>query len=443
MRLTLIYPSVGKKKAGEYIKSWQMEPLAIAVLAGLTPNDIEIRFYDDRLERIPFNEPTDLVAISVETFTAKRSYEIAAEYRKQSIRVILGGYHPTLMPEEALEFADSVIIGEAENVWADVIRDAKEGNLQCMYRGRADSLNNYKVDRNIFRNKKYFDISLVETGRGCKFHCEFCSISSFFGNSYCRRATKDVVEEIKNLKKKYIFFVDDNIVSNISAAKDFFKAIIPLNIKWISQASIDIAKDSESLNLMAESGCIGLLIGFESVKDENLIQMGKLHNIGIDYDVAIGKIRDKGIVLYGAFVLGYDHDDKKNIADTVEFAKKHKLFLAAFNHLIPFPGTKLYERFILGNRLKYKKWWLDSHYHFGNVPFYPEKMSTEELENECINARRKFFGLKSILSRSLDLRANCQNWKMASTFFLINSLLRKEVSQKKGLPLGEGKEVLQ
>lgn len=438
MILTLVYPSIGKKEKGKYVKSWQMEPLAMAILAGLTPDNVRINFYDDRFEEIPFDEKTDLVGISVETFTAKRSYEIAAEFMKRGVKVVMGGYHPTFMTDEALGHCDSVVIGEAENVWAEVLRDAEGDRLKRTYESDSEtSLSNMKCDRSIFDGKKYFDISLIETGRGCKYHCNFCSITEFFKGKYRRRPVAEVVREIKMLDKDYYFFVDDNVASDSRSAKELFRALKPLGINWVSQVSIDIAKDDELLDLMRDSGCLGVLIGFESLQKENLLQMGKSHNaITSNYSEALDKIRKKGIIVYGAFVIGYDYDDHETVQETLKFGIDNKLFLIAFNHLTPFPGTPIYNRLKEENRLAYEKWWLSPEYRFGEAPFYPRKISADELGALCLNARKAFYGIASILKRAADLRANCRNWKLVKAFFILNLLLRKEVNQKNNIVLG-------
>lgn len=193
MRITLIQPAIGHRIGEAYIRSWQMEPLPIATLAGLTPSNVDLRFYDDRLEQIPFDEATDAVAIPVETYTANRAYQIASEYRRRGVPVVMGGFHPTLVPDEVTRHAEAIVLGEAEAVWPEVIDDLRHRTLKRRYQGERIGLAMTAVDRSIFRGKRYLPIGLVETGRGCRFPCEFCAIQTFFNRTYRRRDMSAVV----------------------------------------------------------------------------------------------------------------------------------------------------------------------------------------------------------------------------------------------------------
>ncbi|HYR28427.1 MAG TPA: radical SAM protein, partial [Thermoanaerobaculia bacterium] len=361
MRLTLVHPCIGRRVGQPYIRTWQMEPLAPATLAGLTPRDrdTQIRFYDDRTEEIPFDEPADLVALSVETYTAKRSYQIASEYRRRGVPVVMGGFHPTLVPDETLEYAESIVIGEAESVWPRIIDDFRNGRLQRVYRspGRPP-LGGLRPDRSIFEGKRYLPVGLVEAGRGCHFNCEFCAIQTYFKNTQTRRPVEDIIDEIKRVKKPLIFFVDDNITSNMEQAKEFFRALIPLKIRWVSQASINAAHDEEFLRLIKASGCQGILIGFETLNPDNLKKMRKSFNLMKGgYERALANLRRHEIRVYATFILGYDEDGGDTLATTLAFAERHRFYIVAFNHLTPFPGTPLYQRLADENRLLYEKWW--------------------------------------------------------------------------------------
>jgi radical SAM superfamily enzyme YgiQ (UPF0313 family) len=441
MRLTLVHPCIGRRRGQPYIRTWQMEPLAPATLAGLTPRDRDthIRFYDDRTESIPFDEPTDLVAMSVETYTAKRSYQIASEYRRRGVPVVMGGFHPTLVPEEVSEYAESIVIGEAERLWPEVISDFRNGRLQRVYRQPTrPPLVGLRPDRSIFAGKRYLPVGLVEAGRGCHFRCEFCAIQSYFGNTQNRRPVDEIIEEIRRIKKPLIFFVDDNITSNMDQAKEFFRRLIPLKIRWVSQASINAAHDEEFLRLIKKSGCQGLLIGFETLNQENLRRMHKSFNMMKGgYEKALENLRRHEIRLYVTFILGYDEDNGDTLKETLAFAQKHRFYIVAFNHLTPFPGTPLYERLLKEGRLLYERWWLAPEYRYGMVPFTPRGMTAEQVKQRCIEARQKFYSVASIFRRSLDFGVNSQNWFMWSHFFSINLLFRSEVMQRKDFPLGE------
>jgi radical SAM superfamily enzyme YgiQ (UPF0313 family) len=442
MQLTIIHPCVGRRPGEKYIGTWQMEPLPAATLAGLTPKNVCIKFYDDRLEDIPFNEPTDLVAISVETYTAKRVYQIAGEYRRRGVPVVMGGFHATLCPAEVADYAEAVVVGEAEELWPQVIDDFQHGRLQKFYRQAArPSLVGLKPDRRIFKDKRYLPIGLIEWGRGCHFTCDFCAIQTAFKQTQNRRPADEVLQEIKEVwpHKKLIFFVDDNLTSNIRETKEFLKALIPLDIRWVSQASINVAHDEELLDLLVRSGCQGLLIGFESLDPDNLKSMNKGFNtMKGGYEQALANLRRHRIRLYITFVFGYDHDTPASFAESVAFAQHHKFYIAAFNHLTPFPGTPLYNRLQTENRLLYNAWWLDDAYSYNKIPFQPIHLQPDELQRRCVEARREFYSWPSILRRSVD-PVNRASWLMFRNFFLINGMLRAEVNQRDFYPLGDAR----
>ncbi|HEY2115842.1 MAG TPA: radical SAM protein [Candidatus Angelobacter sp.] len=440
MRLTLVHPCVGRRRNQPYIRTWQMEPLAPATLAGLTPRDrdTQVRFYDDRTEAIPFDEPTDLVAMSVETYTAKRAYQIASEYRRRGVPVVMGGFHPTLVPDEAGEYAESIVVGEAEQLWPEVLQDFRHGRLQRVYRQpKRPPLTGLRPDRSIFAGKRYLPVGLIEAGRGCHFRCEFCAVQSYFSNTQTRRPVEEILEEIRRIRKPLIFFVDDNITSNMDQAKEFFRALIPLKVRWVSQASINAAHDEEFLRLIKASGCQGLLIGFESLNPDNLRRMHKGFNLMKGgYEKALANLRRHEIRLYATFILGYDEDMGDTLEATLAFAQRHRFYIVAFNHLTPFPGTPLYKRLQEENRLLYEKWWLDPEYRYGMVPFAPRGLTAEDVKQRCITARQKFYSLSCMLRRGFD-KVNTSNWFMWAHFFSINLLFRSEVLQRKDFPLGD------
>jgi radical SAM superfamily enzyme YgiQ (UPF0313 family) len=447
MRITLIYPSVGRKENRPYVRAWQMQPLSMAVLASLMPPEVEVRFYDDRLEEIPFDEPTDLVAMSVETFTALRAYKIARAFRARGVPVVLGGYHVTLLPEEAGREADAIVVGDAEPVWPQLLDDACRHRLQPVYRGLGRRvLRGIRPRREIFAGKRYQDITLVEFARGCNFTCDFCSITAFHGANQNHRPAREVAAEMEATGSRRFFIVDDNVVSQPAKVRELCRELIPLGIHWVGQASIHIARDESLLELMVRSGCRGVLIGMESLDPANLRAMGKGWNLaGGGYAESLRRFREHGLAVYGTFVFGYDNDDRAVVQRSVDFAREQRLFLAAFNHLVPFPGTPLYERLRREGRLLTPEWWLDPNGRVGDVTFRPRKVSPEELEELCLDARRQFYGWGSIFERLRDRKANASSWLMLSVFLGLNLSAHYDIDLRHGLRLGagrnEGKEV--
>ena len=440
MRLTVIHPAIGHKQGEKYIRTWQMEPLPAATLAGLTPADVDLRFYDDRMEKIPFDEPTDAVAISIETYTAKRAYQIASEYRQRGVPVVLGGFHATLVPDEVQRYAEAIVVGEAEGAWPAVVDDLRHGTLQPRYEQPANpELDGIRVDRSIFRSKRYLPISLIETGRGCKFPCEFCAIQAFFKRTHRARPIDQIVAEIRATKgrAKLFFFVDDNFAGNIKRAKPLLAELARLKIRWVTQMSINAAHDEEFLQLLARSGCTGVLIGIESLNEQNLRAMGKRFNtMRGGYDVAFENLKRHQIRVYGTFVFGYEHDTKASFEDAVDFAIDKRMYIAAFNHLTPFPGTALYKRLLESGRLRFRNWWLDNDYRYNDLPFTPQNLTPREVTELCVAARRRFYSWRSILKRGWS-DTNRGDSVMFRGFFPINAMHRTDISKRNGYPLGD------
>lgn len=439
MHVTFIVPQIGMPTNKKYLKSWQMEPLAIAILAGLTPKDIQVSFFDERIEPIELNNKTDLVAITCETYNAKRAYEISRMYHTRGIPVVLGGYHPTLLPEEAMQYASTIVVGPAEDCWEKVLEDARKGELKRVYaRDKSLPMRFGIPDRSIFKKKSYFGIHCVETSRGCPLSCDYCSITAVNGGNFWRKPVDQLIEEIKNLRTKNVFFIDDNFIGNIRTAKEVLKALIPLNIRWFSQATINVVRDKEILRLLEKSGCVGLLIGFESTNPNTLMEMDKPVNIKAgSYGDVIERLHRKGISIYGAFIVGYDNDQEGDFDSAVDLAIKNRLFMSAFNHLVPFPGTKLYNKLEKEGRLYYPKWWLDPAFRFGDAPFEPQNFTPAQLKEISLEARQRFYEIGSIWRRLYNWRVYRKRPKMLYPYLLMNFLLKNEVTKRQGFPLGK------
>ena len=341
--------------------SWnRMEPTIYAKLKALTPTDIECRLIDTRFEKINYDKPTDFVVMSLTTLNAKYAYEIAKEYRKRGVKVILGGIHANLCPEEAMEHADVLSIGESELIWKDIINDAKNGNLKKIYKseGRYD-FKDYKMDLSIFKGKHYMPIHCVETSRGCLFKCEFCSLAPMYNQQIVYRDADDVVEEIKSYKDPFIVFTDENFGNNIKHTSEILKKIIPLKKHWSAQMSVNSLQQDEFVALMKKSGCVNVFIGFESVDKNVLETMNKISNLKLDmYKQAMDNCVKNDIAISCGFLNGYIDNDKDSIDANWEFANSFQFFNCSYINLIPIPGTPAYQKLKDKKLLVDEKWWL-------------------------------------------------------------------------------------
>ncbi|NCB40459.1 MAG: B12-binding domain-containing radical SAM protein [Erysipelotrichia bacterium] len=369
--------------------------------------------------------------ITTETFAALRAYQIASEFRRRGVRVILGGFHPTLLPEEAEHFCDALALGEVENIWPEVIADLGRGQLKKVYKNPGSGLHNFKCNRAIFKNKHYLPVNLIETSRGCRFSCNFCSVRSFYGSEVYHRPVEEVVAEITRLNSSFVFFADDNIASHPDKAREIFRAIKPLKIKWASQASLTSATNPQFLDEMAESGCIAAVIGIESTNPATLQKMNKAwsNRLG-EIDKLLQAYRQRGIMVYATFVFGYPHDTVNSISETVDFALAQKFFMANFNMLQPFPGTPIYEELRAQNRLIFPKWWIDQDYRWELAAFRPENMTPEELSQAVSKARQRFNSFSGIFRRAGDLSANFSSPFKALLFMAANLISRRDISKK-------------
>ncbi len=396
MKLELIVPAtqenIRRRKKG------LIPHLGLAMVAAVTPPEVEVSLTDENVTGIDFQKEIDLVGITALTVTAPRAYKIADNFRARGVKVILGGAHPSVLPEEASQHADAVVIGEAEGIWSNVIEDFKANKLQKVYRQRErPSLVNLPIPRrDLFAKEAYYVTNTISTTRGCPYSCSFCSVTSFFGHTYRCRPVEEVLKEIETLnKKEFIVFVDDNIIGNLKFAEELFRGLRPYRIKWVSQASVMVARNDELLKLAAASGCMDLFIGFETLSPANLAALGKKVNIVDEYETVIKKIHSHGIAIHGFFILGLDEDDEEAFKRTLHFAQKMRLESAQFGWPVPYPGTAFYESLDKTNRIVTKDW---SQYE-SNVVFEPKLMSREMLQQRCDWVWHEFYSLPSIWKR--------------------------------------------
>jgi radical SAM superfamily enzyme YgiQ (UPF0313 family) len=441
MQITLIKPNMGRLAEGPFVDEARMEPLGLGVLAALTPPGVDIRLWDERLDAVDFDEATDLVAITVEAFTARRAYEIADEYRARGVRVVMGGMQATLIPDEVAEHADSVYIGDAEAMWPQVVSDAHEGRLRPRYHAPFGPVqpNGLQPRRDLYHRGGYLPLSLLQFGRGCRFMCEFCAVGAFFCHHHYHRPVAEVVAEVRAQPRRNIFFVDDNIIAEHDEAKELMRALEPLGIHWVSQASVDQVRDPELMDLMAASGCLGNVIGFESLDPDNLAQMHKGQNLSRfdQYAELVAELRRRHLQTWAAFLLGYDHETPESALATCEWAIANKFTFAAFNILTPYPGTPLYERLRDEGRLLYDgRWWLHPDYRFNYAAYRPARMTADELTEAGWQCRQRFNSLSSIARRALEPHTNLASPFRMALYAMYNPLYRKESFKRQGLLLG-------
>jgi|UniRef100_A0A7C3UUN6 radical SAM superfamily enzyme YgiQ (UPF0313 family) len=403
MRIELVVPSFeDEKKRRMKGKAFRVPQLSLGILAALTPPEIEVSYQDENMADLNFDTGADLVGITTMTVTAPRAYAIAQEYRKRGAKVVLGGIHPSLLPDEALQYADSVVIGEAEYVWQELLSDFQRKELKRIYqakeRVRMEDVPFPK--REIFEKKGYLLTSLFQITRGCPFNCDFCSAHLLFGKTFRKRPLAQVIEEIEKVHRPLIAFVDDNITGDKTYAKKLFTELIPLRKKWLGEADITIADDPELLKLARRSGCQGLFIGFESITDEGLKELNKGFLKVKTLSDKIKRIHDSGIMIEGSFIFGLDTDDKSIFERTLAFAQDNKLALASFGILTPYPGTRLEKRLREEGRIITTNWRL---YDCGHTVFRPKNMTVEELQEGLDWTWWNFYSYSSIFKRIFSL----------------------------------------
>jgi radical SAM superfamily enzyme YgiQ (UPF0313 family) len=372
--------------------------LSILILAALTPQAYEIEIIDENLHRIDFDKHYDLVAVTCCTQQATRAYEISREFQHKKIKSVLGGIHPTICHDEASKNADSVVVGECEDLWPELLRDFEAGDLKRSYK-QTELCDLKKAPIPRYDLIKYLDYRMfwIQTSRGCPHDCNFCVASNIFGKRFRYKSIEQVIEEIKLIKSVQInpriSFADDNMFVNKNYSKSLLEKMIPLNIRWFAQTDISVAEDRELLTLLKKSGCSILFIGFESLSEDELRKTNKNNWKAKKvkyYEEYIHKIQSMGIGIFGAFIIGFDSDDAGSIINTCDFIKKSKIYAPQISILTPYPGCALREQLAAQNRILDKDW----NYYTGlDVTFMPNNMSEKELQGQLISS------LKSIYNR--------------------------------------------
>lgn len=357
-------------------RSHRFSMLTSLYVAAAMPPGVRTRLVDEDVEPVDFDFPADLVGVSLMTYNAPRAYEVADEFRRRGRTVVLGGYHPTFMPDEAAAHADAVCVGEAEGTVPALVRDLQAGRLRPRYVSEPVDLRGLPVpDRGLLRQSAYITPDAVQATRGCPYACSFCSVTAFARRRFRARPVDEVIDELRGLGR-WLIFMDDNLTADPGYARELFARMVPLRKRWASQCSVRIADDPELLELAARSGCLGLFVGFESLCDENLRAWGKTLNRHRDYARAVARLHAAGIGVYAGFVFGMDGDGPDVFPRTLRFLDEARVDALQATVLTPFPGTPLHAEMERQGRITSRDWAL---YDFGHVVFEPKGMSAETL----------------------------------------------------------------
>lgn len=380
-------------------------PLTLTTLAALVPKELnaKIEIYDEGIEDLPLNLNSDLVGMTVITGSAPRSYELAKKFRSEKMKVVLGGPHITLLPEEAMLHADAVVTGYAEETWPELLRDFSVGKLKDRYDMSHDFSLEKKENlpfarRDLLKKNSYKTTYTFEATRGCVHNCEFCVVPTAWGRKPYQKPVSHIIDDIRQLGAKTLLFYDLNLIANRAYAKELFTALIPLKVKWVGLATTLLGKDEELLELTARSGCKGMLLGFESIFPDTLKLNNKSFNDPEQYAEIIKKLQRVGIAINGTFVFGNDTDTKESFDAVRDFVLTTGIDLPRFSILTPFPRTPLFQRLEKENRIIERDW---SKYDGQHVVFEPKQMTADELIRGHEKVWKDVYSYKGIFKRVL------------------------------------------
>ncbi|MGB5216808.1 MAG: radical SAM protein [Smithella sp.] len=410
MRKLLLINPVSRKSGFLSSRATTFPPLGLAYVASLTPPEWHIKILDENFDNFKFEE-ADLVGITAFTSNINRAYEIAKIYKEKNIKVIIGGIHASMLPDEALQFADAVVIGEAENIWRKVIDDFENNSLEQKYNGGVvDLTKHYLIPRRDLLHPNYF-WQTIQTSRGCPLNCNFCSVSRYLGKQYRQRKTKDILRELKEIKSNYVFFVDDNLIGygkeSYKRAKELFRGMIKLGLhkKWCMQTSINATEDEEVIKLAGQAGCMFALIGFESITSDSLIDYKKGVNIKVgveNYKRVVDIFHKYGIGVLGAFIIGSDYETQEYYKTFTNFLIKSNIDIFQITLLTPLPGTTFIEQLQKENRLIYINYPADwDKYRFSYIVHHLNGSSPELIYTASNDIKRKIYSFPTYQLRLL------------------------------------------
>ena len=419
MKIKLIQPAMLPRPMDTKLKTRMAPSLALLTIANLTPKKHEVIIENENVENIDFDEPVNLVAITVTVDVMNRAVEISKKFKERGITVIAGGIHITADPEGAVNSFDAICIGMAERVWTKILDDKENNSLKKIYYDMENISGKEIVspDYSIIDNEKYLYTNIISTSRGCPFECDFCynSCKNVLKN-YINRPVDDVLKDINALKTRHIMFIDDNFIGNPKWTKKLLKEIKPLKLKWNAAVTSNIVDMLELLDEMKESGCQSLFIGFESINSRSINSVHKVQNSVNSYEKLVDEIHKRGIMINASFVFGLDEDDVSVFKNTLEWIIKNKIETVTSHILTPYPGTKLYSMLIEKNRI------VDfnlSNYNTAHVVYKPKNMTAEELYDGYLWIYKEVYTFKNIIKR---LPKSKKHWL---PFLIFNLFYRK------------------
>lgn len=399
MKIKLIAPQSSMRPMDSMWKIRMAPPLSLLTLAALTPPEHEVTIHDENVEALHLDDSPDLVGITVKVDTLYRAIEMAREYRARGITVVMGGIHPTVCPEDCTQHADAVVVGEAEEIWPRLLADIAGNRLQPVYRnaGPVDMSRTPIPLWNLLNHKDYLFTNTLCIGRGCPWRCDFCYNSSDnIDARYRMKPIRNIVAEIESLGIPHVMFIDDNFIGNPRLAIELLRRLRGMGLTWHTAVSADIGSHDDILDLMVDSGCKSLFIGFESVNQKNLLHCHKTQNRIERYDSTIGKIHARGMMVNASLVFGFDGDDRTVFQTTVDWLVRNRVATMTSHILTPYPGTLLHKRMLAEGRI------IDHdlrHYNTAHAVFRPAKMTTSELEAGHRESYDSFYSWRNIIKR--------------------------------------------
>ncbi len=399
MRVKMILPALTEAKGAYWrsIKYSLFPPLGLATLAGHLSDDDEVVIEDEHVAPLDLNDEPDLVILQVYITSARRAYEIADRYRSRGVRVAMGGIHVTACPREAIAHADHIFLGPGDSSFPRFLTDLRDGGAARVYRSGVRCLRGLPSPRrDLLKRHLYLVANTIVVSRGCPHHCDFCYKDSFYrgGKSYYTSAVDEVLAEIESLPGRHVFFLDDHLFGDRRLAQPLLDEVRGMGRVWQAAATVQAVLTPGLMEKAADAGLRSLFIGFESLSSDGLREQGKTHNVGRDYEHAIRRLHDLGVMINASFVFGMDADDSSVFDRTVDWAVRVGIETATFHVLTPYPGTSLYRRMESEGRLLHHNWDLFDTRH---AVYKPAKMSPRQLEQGYLRAYRRFYGWPAIL----------------------------------------------